>query len=170
MIANTISLVTTVNLVLYYFTHHNMHPFTASPCHRYSYYPQPNYSTSNPTAPTRTATAPPKRKAFAPPVNGTTLGPSGTPVPVGAGAEELGSRVGWAEDVRTAVVDTGAEEGAEVGAAELAGPAGTVWPGLKPLGRVTPFWLAQVAGSSPCCRRVSEGIRDDDDIEITSEW
>ena len=132
-------------------------------------FPHPNYSTSNPTVPTRTATAPPKRKAFAPPVNGTTLGPSGTTVPVGAGAEELGSRVGRAEDIRTALVDTGAGEGAEVGAAELAAPAGTVWPGLKPLGRVTPNWLAQVAGSSPCCRRVSEGVREDDDVGITSE-
>ena len=79
-------------------------------------------------------------------------------VPVGAGTVELGRSVGRAEDVPMAVTDTGADEGAEVGAGELAAPAATVWPGMKPFGRVTPNWLAQVAGSSPCWRRVSQGL------------
>lgn len=40
-------------------------------------------------------------------------------------------------------------------AGEVERATGTVWPGLKPAGRVTPFWLAQVAGSSPCFGRRS---------------
>ena len=63
---------------------------------------------------------------------------------------ELGRSVGRAEDVETAITDTGADEGVEVEAAELAVPTATVWPGTKPLDRVTPNLLAQVAGSSPC--------------------
>ena len=61
-----------------------------------------------------------------------------------------------ADDVKTDVTETGLEEARvvagddETGAAELGeAPAGMVWLALKPLGRVMPFSLAQVAGSSP---------------------
>ena len=43
----------------------------------------------------------------------------------------------------------GEEEGARGAAVLEETETATVWPGLKPLGRLMPNWVAQVAGSSP---------------------
>ena len=56
--------------------------------------------------------------------------------------------------IRDVVGGTEAGEGRDTGAEEdevaaLGAPAATVFPLLKPAGRVMPFLLAQVTGSSP---------------------
>lgn len=111
-----------------------------------------------------------------PPVNGTTVVLPGAvdPVAVDGGGRVVVVGVGNGA-VRGDVERSGEGVGEEAGVEEEAGgdddgvmkdltdeeeveevlevleerETGTVWPGLKPAGRVTPFWLAQVAGSSP---------------------
>ena len=110
------------------------------------------------------------------------------PVPVGKGMVALPA---WDEEAEVVVAaednvaasedvdaseDVAASEEAVVAGADVAGGgvgdatgveaaselAPTVWPALKPSGRVTPFCLAQVWGSSPCERRgeeLAEGSR-----------
>ena len=125
-----------------------------------------NYIKNAAPAPPTTATAattPPMAERTAPPVNSTTL-PPGALVPVEVAVLLVLTGVGKgaaAEDAKTEGVTeagvedeggaTGVEEGL-TGAAELEDMTGaTVWPALKPAGRVMPFWDAQVAGSSPWC-------------------
>ena len=84
---------------------------------------------------------------LAPPVNGTVepLGGKGlpVPVPVAMGMVALPAKVAVVTGVEeagvvTGAAEVGASEGVEDGVAEAAEDAATVWPGLKPGGRVTP--------------------------------
>lgn len=114
-----------------------------------------------------------------PPVNGTTVVLPGAVDPVAVegggrvvvvgvgngavrddverGGEGVGDDDGVISDLAVEEEEVDEEEVEVEGEVERA--TGTVWPGLKPAGRVTPFWLAQVAGSSPWFgrRSVSEG-------------
>ena len=111
-------------------------------------------------------------KRTAPPVNGTTLPPPGALVLVSVESVVLvtgmgnGAVVDDSEEVYTGTAAAGVEDagGVDVDGVEDAGgvedgrgdvavleglPTATVWPGMKPAGRVMPFCVAHVAGSSP---------------------
>ena len=121
------------------------------------------------TPKTATAAAPSTANRMAPPVNGTTLPPGALALVVleGGASVALVTGVGngaVVDEVKTGVTEAGLEETrvvggdddatiaevGETGAAVLEeAPAAMVWLALKPLGRVMPLSLAQVAGSSP---------------------